>query len=311
MSSLSAAPPSGAAGNLAPLTPNLAASDRRGNRFSRSERVSRLVRRRALGLLGGAIVALAILTGLLAPLIAPDDPMRQDMAHLMEAPSSAHLLGTDDLGRDQLSRLIFGAQVSLSVGIISVGIAIAAGAALGLLTGYRLGWLDEVIMRAMDALYAFPTLILAIALVAALGPNIVDAMIAISVVSLPRFARLVRSQVLSVRERDFVQAARVVGAGDGRILYRHILPNVLGVLAVQGALTTAFAILTEANLSFLGLSARPPTPTWGSMLRAGYPMLETAPWLALAPGALITVVVLGFSLLGDGIRDWLDPRTRR
>ncbi len=305
------APSLSARSPLAPAAPDVRQPLRARHQPSQRERLVRLARRRALGLVGGAIVGLAILVGLLAPWIAPHDPMRQDMAHLMEAPSALHWLGTDELGRDVLSRLIFGAQVSLAVGIVSVGVAVVLGTALGLLTGYRLGWLDELAMRAMDALYAFPTLILAIALVAALGPNLVDAMIAIAVVALPRFARLVRSQVLSVREREYVQAARVIGAGDGRILSRHILPNVLGVLAVQGALTTAFAILTEANLSFLGLSARPPTPTWGSMLRSGYPLLETAPWLALAPGALITVVVLGFSLLGDGIRDWLDPRTRR
>ena len=301
----------GAKNPLAPAAADLLRAHAVQHRLTRTARVRWVLRRRALGLLGGGIVGLAILLGVLAPWLAPADPLRQDVAHLMEPPSRAHALGTDELGRDVLSRLIFGAQVSLEVGIISVGVAVVLGTGLGLLTGYRLGWLDEIAMRVMDALYAFPTLILAIALVAALGPNIVDAMIAIAVVSFPRFARLVRSQVLSVRERDFVQAARVVGAGDGRILVSHILPNVLGVIAVQGALTMAFAILTEANLSFLGLSARPPTPTWGSMLRSGYPLLETAPWLALAPGALITLVVLGFSLLGDGIRDWLDPRTRR
>jgi peptide/nickel transport system permease protein len=305
---MQAASPVSARRPLAPAPANVEAVR---HRLTSAQRVRWLLRRRALGLLGATIVGLAILTGLLAPWLAPADPLRQDVSHLMEPPSGAHLLGTDELGRDVLSRLIFGAQVSLEVGIISVGVAAVLGTALGLLTGYRLGWFDEISMRIMDALYAFPTLILAIALVAALGPNIVDAMIAIAVVSLPRFARLVRSQVLSVRERDFVQAARVVGAADRRILVWHILPNVLGVLAVQAALATAFAILTEANLSFLGLSARPPTPTWGSMLRSGYPLVETAPWLALAPGALITLVVLGFSLLGDGIRDWLDPRTRR
>jgi peptide/nickel transport system permease protein len=274
-------------------------------------RFETVLRRRGLALVGAVLVGLAIVIGLVAPWIAPADPNQQDIDHLLEPPSGAHVLGTDELGRDVLSRLIFGAQVSLQVAIVSVTLALILGTLVGLVAGYRSGWLDELAMRVMDTIYAFPTLILAIALVATLGPNIADAMIAICIVALPRFARLIRGQVLSVRERDYVLAARVVGAHDTRIMARHVLPNVLGVLAVQGALTMAFAILTEANLSFLGLSARPPTPTWGSMLRFGYPLLETAPWLAIAPGALITVVVLGFSLLGDGIRDWLDPKTRR
>jgi peptide/nickel transport system permease protein len=270
-----------------------------------------VVRRRAPALVGAGLVGLASLMGVAAPWIAPADPNELDISHLLESPSAAHLLGTDELGRDELSRLIFGAQVSLQVAIVSVTLALILGTMVGLVAGYRSGWLDELMMRLMDTIYAFPTLMLAIALVATLGPNIADAMIAICVVALPRFARLIRGQVLGVRERDYILAARVLGAHDTRIMTRHVLPNVLGVLAVQGALTMAFAILTEANLSFLGLSARPPTPTWGSMLRFGYPLLETAPWLAVAPGAVITVVVLGFSLLGDGVRDWLDPKTRR
>jgi ABC-type dipeptide/oligopeptide/nickel transport system permease subunit len=278
---------------------------------SPTSRIILTIRRRLLGLVGAGVVSVAILAGVLAPWIAPHDPLQQDIAHLLEGPSGAHLLGRDDLGRDVLSRLIAGAQVSLQVAIVSVMVALILGTIIGLASGYYSGWLDEAAMRLMDTIYAFPTLILAIALVAALGPNLVNSMVAISIVALPRFARLARGQVLSVREREFIQAARVAGAGDVRILARHILPNVLGVLAVQAALTVAFAILTESNLSFLGMSARPPTPTWGSMLRFGYPFLEVAPWLAIAPGAAITVVVLGFSLLGDGIRDWLDPKSRR
>jgi peptide/nickel transport system permease protein len=266
---------------------------------------------RLLGLVGAGVVGVAVLAGVLAPWIVPHDPLQQDIAHVFDAPSGAHPLGRDDLGRDVLSRLIVGAQISLQVAVVSVSVALILGTLVGLAAGYYTGWLDEAVMRLMDTIYAFPTLILAIALVAALGPNSVNAMLAISIVSLPRFARLARGQVLSVRELEFIQAARVAGAGDARILVRHILPNVLGVLAVQAALTVAFAILTESNLSFLGMSARPPTPTWGSMLRFGYPFLEIAPWLAIAPGAAITIVVLGFSLLGDGIRDWLDPKSRR
>lgn len=274
-------------------------------------RASTRLRRHTLALIGAAIVTAFVLIGLLAPWINPYDPLQQDVANLLEPPSPAHPFGRDDLGRDVLSRLIAGARVSLQVSVVSIGMAVLVGLAVGLACGYWRGWVDDIVMRVMDALYSFPTLILAIALVGALGPSLTNAMLAITVVSLPRFARLVRGQVLSVREREYVQSARVAGAHDLRIIIRHILPNVLGILAVQAMLTTAFAILTESNLSFLGLGVRPPTPSWGSMLRLGYPFIELAPWLAIAPGAVITLTVLGFSLLGDGIRDLLDPRLRR
>ncbi len=251
--------------------------------------MSRRLRRHALGALGGAIVLMFVMVGLLAPWIAPHDPLQQDVGQLLQPPSLEHPLGRDDLGRDVLSRLVVGARASLQVSFVSIGLATVVGLAVGLVSGYWRGWLDDVLMRLMDAVYAFPTLILAIALVGALGPNLLNAMLAISVVAMPRFARLVRGQVLTVREREYVHAARVAGARDVRIV----------------------TILTESNLSFLGLGVRPPTPSWGGMLRLGYPFLEMAPWLALAPGAGITLTVLGFSLLGDGIRDFLDPRLRR
>jgi peptide/nickel transport system permease protein len=282
----------------------------RGGRSSFARRRLSL-QRHGLALLGGLIVAGFVLVGAIGPLVSPYDPLAQDIPRTLEAPSLAHPLGTDDLGRDVLSRIVAGTRVSLQVSVISIGSAVLVGLAVGLACGYWRGWVDDILMRLMDALFAFPTLILAIALVGALGPSMTNAMLAISIVALPRFARLVRGQVLSVREREYVQAARVSGAHDVRIVIRHILPNVVGILVVQAALTTAFAILTESNLSFLGLGVRPPTPSWGSMLRLGYPFIELAPWLALAPGAVITITVLGFSLLGDGIRDALDPRLRR
>ncbi|MCC6175742.1 MAG: ABC transporter permease [Chloroflexi bacterium] len=272
--------------------------------------VLRFVQRNALACLGMLIVGLFFVVALLGTAIAPYDPLKPDVAHSLEAPSAAHLLGTDDLGRDVLSRLAAGTTVSLQVSLVSVGVATIVGLAVGLVCGYWGGWIDDIIMRLMDALYAFPTLILAIALVGALGPSLINAMLAISIVALPRFARLVRAQVLSVREREYIQAARVSGAGSTRILVRHICPNVISIVVIQAALTTAFAILTESNLSFLGLGVRPPTPSLGSMLRLGYPFIEMAPWLAITPGAVITLAVLGFSLLGDGIRDLLDPRLR-
>ena len=296
-------------GSLAPTTTPLRSGAAR--RAGGLARASTRLRRHTLALIGAAIVTAFLLIGVLAPWISPYDPIQQDVANLLEPPSSAHLFGRDDLGRDVLSRLVAGARVSLQVSVISIGLAVLAGLAVGLACGYWRGWVDDIVMRVMDALYAFPTLILAIALVGALGPSLTNAMLAISIVALPRFARLVRGQVLSVREREYVQAARVAGAHDLRIVTRHILPNVLGILAVQAALATAFAILTESNLSFLGLGVRPPTPSWGSMLRLGYPFIEMAPWLAISPGAVITLTVLGFSLLGDGIRDLLDPRLRR
>ena len=296
-------------GSLEPTTVPLRSGAAR--RTGALGRASTRLRRHTLALIGAAIVAAFLLIGVLAPWISPYDPLQQDVANLLEPPSSAHLFGRDDLGRDVLSRLIAGARVSLQVSVVSIGLAVVAGLAVGLACGYWRGWVDDIVMRVMDALYAFPTLILAIALVGALGPSLTNAMLAISIVALPRFARLVRGQVLSVREREYVQAARVAGAHDLRIVTRHILPNVLGILAVQAALATAFAILTESNLSFLGLGVRPPTPSWGSMLRLGYPFIEMAPWLAISPGAVITLTVLGFSLLGDGIRDLLDPRLRR
>lgn len=260
--------------------------------------------------LGAAMVIAFAAIGILAPWIVPYDPIKQDLGKALDPPSAANPLGRDDLGRDVLSRVILGAQVSLMVGLVSVGSAALVGLTIGLVAGYLRGWVDDVLMRVMDALYAFPTLILAIALVGALGPGLPNAMLAIAIVAMPRFARLIRGQVLSLREREFVQAARVIGSSTPRIIIRHVMPNVLGLLAVQAALTNAFAILTESNLSFLGMGVRPPTPSWGGMLRLGYPFIEVAPWLALAPGAVITLAILGFSLLGDGVRDLLDPRTR-
>lgn len=268
------------------------------------------IRRYPNAALGALIVGSFTLIGLLAPWINPHDPFLQDYEHLLEGPTRAHPFGTDDLGRDVLSRVISGARVSMQVSFGSIALAVVVGLTVGLLAGYRGGWFDDIIMRVMDALYAFPTLILAIALVGALGPSLFNATLAISIVAMPRFARLIRGEVLRVRERDYIQAAKLSGARDSRIILRHVLPNTVGIVAIQAALSTAFAILTEANLSFLGLGVLPPTPSWGSMLRLGYPFIDQAAWLAVVPGAFITVTVLGFSLLGDGMRDLLDPRLR-
>jgi peptide/nickel transport system permease protein len=279
-------------------------------RGSAGEFFSRLIRARLAGL-GLVIVILFAFSAILAPLLAPYSPTKQQITNGLKPPSADHLLGTDQLGRDQLSRILYGGQASLQVGFIAVGIALFVGVALGLIAGYwNNSWLEAIIMRAMDALLAFPALVLALALVAALGPNLQDAIIAIGIVGIPAYARLTRGQVLSVRERDYIEAARTVGATDFRIILRHILPNVTAPLIVQSSLGIAFAILAEAGLSFLGLGVQPPTPSWGEMLNSGRGYLEIDPWLIIGPGTAIFLCVLGFNFLGDGIRDVLDPRLR-
>jgi peptide/nickel transport system permease protein len=272
--------------------------------------VKRFTRNR-LAVVGLVLIALLTLMAVFAPLIAPYDPIKQDYGALTQAPSLAHLFGTDNLGRDVLSRTIYGARVSLSAGVIAVGLATLAGLVLGLLAGFFGGWLDELIMRVVDAMLAFPFLVLAITLAAVLGPNLQNAMLAIAVVSAPVFARLARGQVLSERERDYIQAAHALGSSDARIVLRHLLPNIAGPIIIQASLSVAGAILAESSLSFLGLGVQPPTPSWGEMLNTARGYLRDAPWTAIAPGSLIFVSVLAFNLLGDGLRDALDPRGNR
>lgn len=272
--------------------------------------VKRFARNR-LAVVGLVLIAVLTLMAVFAPVIAPYDPIKQDYNALSQAPSGAHLFGTDNLGRDVLTRTIYGARVSLSAGVIAVGLATLAGLVLGLLAGFFGGWLDELIMRVVDAMLAFPFLVLAITLAAVLGPNLQNAMLAIAVVSAPVFARLARGQVLSERERDYVQAAQALGSSDARIVFRHLLPNIAGPIIIQASLSIAGAILAESSLSFLGLGVQPPTPSWGEMLNTARGYLRDAPWTAIAPGSLIFVSVLAFNLLGDGLRDALDPRGNR
>jgi peptide/nickel transport system permease protein len=260
---------------------------------------------------GLVIVLLLIVCAVLAPVISPYEPNRQQLLKALQAPSAEHLLGTDENGRDVLSRILYGTRISLAAGVFSVSIALALGVGSGLLSGYFGGRLDNIIMRFMDALLAFPTLVLALAITAALGPGLRNAMIAIGIVYTPLFARLTRGQVLSVREREFVEAARTLGAGHLRIMALHILPNVFAPLIVQISLSIALAILAEATLSFLGLGVQPPEPSWGSMVSRGKDYLDMAPWLAFAPGGAILLAVIGFNFLGDAIRDALDPRLVR
>ena len=267
----------------------------------------RLVRRRG-AMVGLAVIVLVILVALFAPLIAPYDPATQSWSAVRKPPSAAYWLGTDEVGRDLLSRIIYGARASLSAGVISVGIAIAVGVPLGLVAGYAGGLLDGLVSRITDAMLACPFLILAIALAAFLGPSLGNAMIAIGVTATPIFIRLTRGQVLSVKAEDYVEAARAIGNPHPRIVLRHILPNVLPQLLVQATLTVATAIIAEASLSFLGLGQQPPAPSWGSMLNSAQRFLVNAPWMAVWPGLAIFLTVLSFNLLGDGLRDALDPR---
>ena len=257
---------------------------------------------------GGLVVGFFLLIALLAPVLPVPDPIATDWGAVRQAPSAAHLFGTDEIGRDVLSRMIWGARASLLAGVVSVGIAVLLGVPLGILAGYFGGWTDAAISRCTEALLAAPFLILAIALAAFLGPSLTNAMIAIGISATPIFIRLTRGQVMSVKAEDYVDGARAIGLGHRAIMTRYILPNVLPPILVQATLTIATAIITEASLSFLGLGQQPPAPSWGSMLNVAKNFLEQAPWMALFPGAAIFLVVLGFNLLGDGLRDALDPR---
>ena len=280
----------------------------RGRRF-----LSNVLETRLVGT-GLWILGVVVLCALFAEVISPHAPNEQDYLAITEPPSMVHPLGTDDLGRDILSRIIYGSRISLQVGVIAVGIALVSGVTLGLLAGYAGGTVDDVSMRIMDAVQAFPGLILALGITAALGPRfptmppIWHAMIAIGIVATPAIARLTRAQVLTIREREFVAAARVIGASPINIVGKHIWPNVTAPIIVQATLLVASAILTEASLSFLGVGVKPPEPSWGSMLRTGSQYLEVAPWLAFAPGVAIFLTVLAFNFVGDGLRRALDPR---
>jgi peptide/nickel transport system permease protein len=268
------------------------------------------LRRHRLGMFGATIVVILIFTAIFGPYLAPYDPNEIDFSVRFSGPTLAHPLGADDFGRDTLSRIMHGARVSLQVGIIAVSIAATAGTLLGLVAGYAGRVIDEVIMRAMDILFAFPAILLAIAILAALGKGITNAMIAIGIVYIPIFARIARGAVLSVRGEEFVESARAIGARDSRILFRHIFPNSLAPLIVEVTLSLAFAILAEAALSFFGLGTQPPDPSWGRMLSEGRAYFRQSAWMGIFPGLAIMLTVMGFNFLGDGLRDSLDPRLK-
>lgn len=276
---------------------------------ARWSRYGRIARGNPIGTIGLAVLLIVVLLAIFAQQVAPFDPAVQP-AERLTAPNSTYLFGTDEFGRDVFSRVIWGTRISLYVGMIAVAIALVIGVTLGLVSGFYGGWRDSLIMRLVDILFAFPTIVLAIAITGILGPSLTNATIAIGFVYAPVFARVTRGPVLSVVNDEYVQAARTVGASDRRIVLRHVLPNITAPLIVQTTLALSTAILAEAALSFLGLGTQPPTPSWGTMLGTGRKFLELSPWASIFPGLAIMVTVLAFNLLGDGLRDVLDPRLR-
>jgi peptide/nickel transport system permease protein len=266
--------------------------------------------RNRLVLFGTGLIVLIVLLAACADLVAPYDPTEMKVADALKRPSAPHPFGTDRFGRDVLSRTIYGSRIALGVALSSISLAFMLGTALGLVGGYVGGWLDLAIGRVMDVFLSFPTPILAIGIAAMLGPGLNNAALAIAVVYVPLFSRVARGPVIAEREKDHVAAAQGLGAGWPRVVFRHILPNVLAPLIVQASVSLAFAILIEASLSYLGLGTQPPDPSWGTMLSEGRTYLETAPWMSIFPGLAIMVTVFGFNLLGDGLRDTLDPQLR-
>ena len=271
--------------------------------------VQRLLHRKG-AVFGLAVIALLVAVAVLAPLIAPYEPDQQTWSAVRKAPSALHWFGTDDVGRDVFTRVIYGARASLLAGVVAVAFAFLIGVPIGLIAGYFGGFLDALLSRINDAMLACPFLILAIALAAFLGPSLRNAMIAIAVTTAPIFMRLTRGQTMAVKVEDYIEAARAVGNPNWRIALRHILPNILPALLVQATLSIATAIIAEATLSFLGLGQQPPAPSWGSMLNAAQRFLVNAPWMAIWPGLAIFMAVISFNLVGDGLRDALDPRSR-
>ncbi|HLU35788.1 MAG TPA: ABC transporter permease subunit [Thermomicrobiales bacterium] len=262
--------------------------------------------------MGGLVMLLAtILAAILAPWIAPADPNFQDYMHMMEGPSRAHPMGTDNFGRDILSRIIYGARISLRLGLLGTLVGASAGTLIGMISGYFGGWIDTVLMRLLDVQLAFPGLLLAIVIITILGVGEINVIMAIGVFSVPTFARMVRGSLLSLREQDFVLAARSIGVPDGRLMFAHLLPNALAPILVLSTIRLGTAILTAASLGFLGLGVRPPAPEWGTMLSEGRAYMQLAPHIAIFPGLAILVSVVAINLFGDGLRDALDPKTRK
>lgn len=267
-------------------------------------------RRWRLVITGGVIIAVILIAALFAPLIAPYSPFDLDVATMLQGPSQAHWLGTDELGRDVLSRIIYAAQISMQVAFIAAGVGLVFGTLIGVSAAYFGGWVDLLLMRFMELLFSFPAILLAVVLMASLGTSIFNAMIAIGIVFIPGFSRLARAATEVVLREQYVEAARAVGMSHGRMILREILPNIVAPLLVEAAVAFSYAILLESALSFLGLGAQPPDPSWGNMLNTGRGFMSQAPWLSIVPGLAIFLTVLGFNSLGDGLRDVLDPHLR-
>ena len=271
----------------------------------------RFVRRNPLGAVGVVVILLLILTAVFAPIVAPYDPLAPTPLERLVSPRAEHLFGTDDIGRDVFSRVVYGGRISLEVGILTVMLGTLVGATIGLMSGYWSGWADILVQRVLDSLQSVPGLLLALVVAAVIGAGTINTIFPIAVVIIPINARVVRSAVLSVREHQYIEAARVLGCGDGRIILRHILPNVVAPILILASIYIGNAIIVEASLSFLGLGTPPPTPSWGNMLSGqGRTYMEQAPWLAVFPGLAITLTVLAFNLFGDALRDTWDPRLR-
>ena len=277
---------------------------------TRLEQLLRALRREPRLLIFGSVILVLALIAIFAPWLAPYDPYQTAPSQSLQQPSWAHWLGTDTLGRDQLSRVIWGTRISFSVAIIAVSIALGGGVMLGISAGYVGGWLDQVLSRLIDAMLAFPGILLAIAVTSALGPSLQNAMIAVGLIGIPLYFRLTRGQTLQAREQEYVTAAAVIGSTRVRILWRHILPNIINPMIVAASISSSSSILALAALSFIGIGSQPPAPDWGSMINTASSLLERSPWLSFGPGLAIFLTVFSFSMLGDGLRDVLDPRLR-
>ena len=268
------------------------------------------LRRWRLVILGGLLVGIVLLAAIFAPLVAPYSPFDLDVTKMLQGPSAAHWVGTDELGRDVLSRAIYAARVSMQVALLAVSVGLVGGTLIGMTAAYFGGILEQALMRAMDLLFSFPAILLAVVLMASLGTSVLNAMIAIGIVFIPGFSRLARASTQAVLRQQYIEAARSIGMSDFRIIFREILPNIMAPLMVEAAVAFAYAVLLESALSFLGLGAQPPDPSWGNMLSTGRGFMAQAPWLSIVPGMAMFICVLGFNLLGDGLRDVTDPHMR-
>ena len=275
----------------------------------RRRKIARAIRKNKTTLVGIVLTFFILLVALLAPWLAPFDPMHQNISGGDLPPGPVHILGTDSYGRDVLSRILLGARVSLGIALSAVGLAITIGSLVGVIAGYKGGLVDAITIRVIDMLMTFPTIILGLMVLAVLGSGMFNLAVAIAVAITPRFARVARGSAIAMRERDYVQAARALGMSDFRIIFVHVLPNLANEILVVGTLWTGTAILQEAGLSFIGLGVKPPTPSWGGMIRDGVNLLLSQPWLSIAPGVAIFIVVLAFNMIGDGLRDVMDPKT--